>query len=694
MSPMADQDPPQNKPFTGQLPSNGETTFRICGRFGNVNLDDEQDETKAEDSSSTTNNSTDRNQKNAEVMIRHLMEKKRQEEGNVEADLAQYEELWKAIVHEDWKEVKKQLELLGNDGLRSPITAFYETILHILVNSEKALWLVEEIVRKIDADSLGKTDYQHDTALSVAAYVGNTKAAKMMALKNPELLTRFNYSGDSPFHAAARFGHEETIRCLLSVAQTTQMDDQSFFSGDNGATIVQYLISANLYGTALDMLKRYPKLGRDSLKQRKRILKQLAEKPLGFESACKFGLWERLIYKGISVTNEVAIPSIQPENDDSLRINILDKAIENSANDGGELIKSSTNLIICLICPRVERIYKTKLMNEQARQVVKSMCAGVIWTFDNDSDALKLPVLKAASLGILEIVEEILKVYTASTMFYDDNNYNIFQLAVLHRREKVFNLIYKMGLSQKWVASYPCKNKENILHLAGRCIPSRHINGAALQMQWEMQWFKAVERFVHPLLLEERNIEKKTPREVFDDEHKELVKEGEKWMRDTATSCMVVDALIIAMVFAAIIAVPGNNEKGIPNFRHESLFKVFVVADAAALFSSSFSLLLFVRILTSRYAEEDFLKALPKRLLLGLMTLIFSIATMLVASSSALIMLIDAVPGPKVMLRRSTIVPVTIMATLPVVFFIWSQSYLLIDVLLSTYRPTINCYKG
>ncbi|EOY04706.1 Ankyrin repeat family protein, putative [Theobroma cacao] len=163
-------------------------------------------------------------------------------------------------------------------------------------------------------------------------------------------------------------------------------------------------------------------------------------------------------------------------------------------------------------------------------------------------------------------------------------------------------------------------------------------------------------------------------------------------MRDTATSCMVVDALIIAMVFAAIIAVPGNNEKGIPNFRHETLFEVFVIADAAALFSSSASLLLFVRILTSRYAEEDFIKALPKSLLLGLITLIFSIATMLVASSSALIMLIDAVPGPKVMPRKSTVIPVAILVAFPIIFFIWSQSHLLIDVLLSTYCPTILCY--
>ncbi|XVE80943.1 hypothetical protein DITRI_Ditri15bG0022300 [Diplodiscus trichospermus] len=248
---MSDQDLPQNKPFTGQLSSNRETAFRIVGRFGNVNpYVDEPDETTAEESSSSSSGiSTDRNQEiNAEVMIRYLIERKKEEDGNLEPDLAQYKELWKAIFREDWNDVKKQLQLLDKHALTSPITAFYETILHILVNSEEALWLVKEIVEKIDADSLGKTDYQHDTALSIAAYVGNTKAAKMIARKNPGLLERFNYSGDSPFHAAARFGRGETVRCLLSVAQKSQMDDQRFFSGDDGATIVQYLISANLYG--------------------------------------------------------------------------------------------------------------------------------------------------------------------------------------------------------------------------------------------------------------------------------------------------------------------------------------------------------------------------------------------------------------------------------------------------------------
>ncbi|XVF65751.1 hypothetical protein PTKIN_Ptkin09bG0275200 [Pterospermum kingtungense] len=687
---MADEGSQQNNQITGQ-PLNKENSIRLVGRFGIRNADDDE-----LDEAVSLMSLTDKEKNSTEDKIRWLMENKKKEDGIPELELDCYKELWKSINRSDWKEVKKELYRKPS-AFTSQISEFYETVLHILVNFKKALGLVREIVDKVDSDSLGKADYQRDTALSIAAYVGNSEAAEMIAMKNPGLLTRTNISGDSPFHAAARFGQEETFRRLLKVATVTEMNDQSVFSGDNGATIVEYLISSSLYGLALDLLQCYPKLGRETLRQRKKILRKLTENPQGFASGCSFGFWEGLIYKAISVKKEVTVPSVETKNDDSLLLDIVDRNKENPTHgDFRARCKRQAYDIIGLLFPSIKRIHKTKLKNEQALQLVKTLCSGIFWTFPKASYALKRSVLKAATLGIREFVKEILKVYPASRMFSDDDSYNIFQLAVLHRREKVFKLIYKWGLpykrglSQQWVPSYLCKDQENILHLAGKCKPSSDINGAAFQMQLEMQWFKAVEKLAHPVLREERNEKEKTPREVFEKEHKKLVEDAEKWMRDTASSCMVVDALIIAMVFAAIIAVPGNNDKGIPNFRHETPFKVFVIADAAALFSSSFSLLLFVRILTSRYAEEDFLKALPKRLLLGLVTLIFSIATMLVASSSALIMLIDAVPGPKVIVRKSTIIPVTVFSALPVIFFAWSQSNLLIDILRSTYWPPIR----
>ena len=54
-----------------------------------------------------------------------------------------------------------------------------------------------------------------------------------------------------------------------------------------------------------------------------------------------------------------------------------------------------------------------------------------------------------------------------------------------------------------------------------------------------------VESIVHPSLLETTNKDGKTPRELFTESHKGLVDKGEKWMKETATSCTVVGALIV-----------------------------------------------------------------------------------------------------------------------------------------------------
>ncbi|KAF5929921.1 hypothetical protein HYC85_000114 [Camellia sinensis] len=101
-----------------------------------------------------------------------------------------------------------------------------------------------------------------------------------------------------------------------------------------------------------------------------------------------------------------------------------------------------------------------------------------------------------------------------------------------------------------------------------------------------------------------------TPAEMFTDTHKELVKERERWMKDTATSCTIAAALMATVVFAAAITVPGgnNSENGHQIFFKQKPFIIFCISDALALISSIASVLMFLSILTSRYAEEDFLR--------------------------------------------------------------------------------------
>jgi hypothetical protein len=49
---------------------------------------------------------------------------------------------------------------------------------------------------------------------------------------------------------------------------------------------------------------------------------------------------------------------------------------------------------------------------------------------------------------------------------------------------------------------------------------------------------------VQPSLKEMRDKNGRTPRMLFTEEHRGLVKEGEKWMKNTASSCMLLATLL------------------------------------------------------------------------------------------------------------------------------------------------------
>jgi hypothetical protein len=194
---------------------------------------------------------------------------------------------------------------------------------------------------------------------------------------------------------------------------------------------------------------------------------------------------------------------------------------------------------------------------------------------------------------------------------------------------------------------------------------------------------QAVESIVPTQFRENKNKDGKTPQELFTESHKELVKEGEKWMKSTSTSCTVVGALIVTIMFAAAFTVPGGNDqsKGYPIFLKDKLFMLFIISDSISLFSSSTSVLMFLGILTSRYLEEDFLKSLPSKMIIGLSTLFFSIATMMIAFSAALLIMLHEYSW--------IFIPAICLASVPVTLFVWMQFPLLVDMAISTFGPGV-----
>lgn len=193
----------------------------------------------------------------------------------------------------------------------------------------------------------------------------------------------------------------------------------------------------------------------------------------------------------------------------------------------------------------------------------------------------------------------------------------------------------------------------------------------------------------HPLNKEVKNQEGKTAWQVFREEHKALLEEGKNWMKDTSNSCMLVATLIATIAFAAAITVPGGNnqDKGVPIFLPDNTFMVFVVSDALALFSSMASLLMFLAILNARYAEEDFLKALPQRLILGMASLFFAIVTTMVAFGAALSLLL------RERLEWAHI-PIALLACVPIALFAKLQLPLFIQMIISTHGSRIRHHQS
>ena len=123
----------------------------------------------------------------------------------------------------------------------------------------------------------------------------------------------------------------------------------------------------------------------------------------------------------------------------------------------------------------------------QTVEIVRIICKEVIWT--RHIGKLRWALFTAARLGIHEFVNEFIMAYNRTAIMLNKDGRNIFDVAVLHRREKVFNLIHRVNFTTNLFLTEGDPGS-NILHLAAELVPSSEVAGAALQMQRELQWFK------------------------------------------------------------------------------------------------------------------------------------------------------------------------------------------------------------
>ncbi|KAJ8756306.1 hypothetical protein K2173_025118 [Erythroxylum novogranatense] len=319
------------------------------------------------------------------------------------------------------------------------------------------------------------------------------------------------------------------------------------------------------------------------------------------------------------------------------------------------------------------QIYEMKLTHAYALEILRFML-------------VENALTEAIKNGIVEFVVEIIKACPQRMNYSDMFGRNVIMAAIFYRQEKIYSLIYGLDSANNGWTSQIDFFGNNMLHLAGGLSPESqlaNIPGAALQMQRELQWFKEVESLVPPYHKDLVNMEGEKPQQIFDNSHKQLMADGEKWMKECATSSTVVGALIITVMFATIFTVPSGSPlaRDKPISSYQKPYLVFIISDSISLFASSNSVLMFLGILTSRYSQEDFLVSLPTKLIIGLSTLFFSIASMMVSFCATLVIVLDE--------QWHIVIPIVLLASIPVTLFIWLQFPLLVEIFKYTYGPGI-----
>nr|XP_043636745.1 uncharacterized protein LOC122607771 isoform X2 [Erigeron canadensis] len=610
----------------------------------------------------------------------------------------EYIPLHRAIIRGDWD---KAQEFFNNDraALTAKVNTEGDSPLHLAITTCQNIQFVENLLMEINPASLPSlVSYnQGVSVLHCAAIVGNTKAAKMLVEKNPCLLFVVDELGYLPILRAIHNNHKITVLYLLEACKIyidlSQIDGyQNPFEGEHGSWILGGLINLGYHDIAYELINEYSDLA---------IPEDVTDTPLMcivnqrdlYYSATRYNSYQRFVYSHLPTGNNIVdnadnmISDI--ENPETYNTKFVTKCKRSYFNTVIQMIYVNIWKAALLHVPHIKRLEEDKLKHNKGMMILERICEEIAKI--NNVAEIYNHICGAFNIAVLndtpEAVETIVRFFPQA--IYTRNEDQLLSQVVARRRcEMVYNYLEDQvnGSNDLLRIAYD-KTDNNILHLAGLLAPIEKLNvvsGAALQMQKEVQWFKKIEKFVVPSSKEKRNQNGDTPIMVFREEHKQLRKEGEEWMKKTSDSYTITAALIITIVFAAAITIPGGNNgnTGKPIFETKASFIIFAVSDAISLFTSTTSLLLFLSILTARYHEDDFLYKLPKRLIFGLVMLFLSVTSMMVAFSATLYIMFGQ--G-----KEWILIPIAALACLPIATYVILQLPLLVELISSTYGREI-----
>ncbi|CAK9327292.1 unnamed protein product [Citrullus colocynthis] len=615
--------------------------------------------------------------------------------------------LYQAALKGDWKTAKSIFDI-DPLAITKEITDAKDTALHIAA-AAKRISFVEKLVQLYKPSDLEAKNENGNTVLAFAAASGVVRIAEVMVEKNPNLPNLHDANKPTPV--------------LMAVAYKRKDMASFLFSKTNFEALLPYeqielliaTISSDYYDIALEILIKKPELAKERMAENTdSALHVLAKKSSAIGSSNELGFWKRHInnrFKGFY--------------NKALMQTLAHQVVERIWN---YLVKELSKPELSVFIKTPSRLLHdaARVGNAELLIILIRSYPDLLWKVDKDDKSIFHVAVENRQESVFSLIYEIGGLRDFLANYHDrKKNSNMLHLAgmlaapyhlsrvsgaalQMQRELLWFKEVEKIVVSSHLQMKSPSPEdpqveiiKDPIVSLTPRelftkaykqllkdgdewmkCDPgAKIVVSSHLQMRRDpIPELSTMEIIRHP-------VESLTPRELFTKEHKQLLKDGEEWMKNTANSCMLVATLIATVVFAAAFTVPGGNgNQGTPTFRENQAFTVFVISDVVALVLSSTSILTFLSILTSRYAEEDFLMSLPIKLLFGLVTLFLSISCMLVAFSATFFIAYDKT-------RVKIPLAIAVVSIIPAGCFCIFHSKLVVDIFRSAYWSQFSLRK-
>ncbi|XP_011082647.1 uncharacterized protein LOC105165364 [Sesamum indicum] len=598
--------------------------------------------------------------------------------------------LMRNVIQGNWEEVANIYQQ-HPEALLTKINQSEDTALHIAISDGNADIFAELVLRTVIRTSPEALRFQNqlgNTPLHLAASLGNVKICELMASTDSRLIGIRNRNGETPFFLAALNGRMEAFLCLHYLLRSGE--GYEYCRRKNGETILHSAISREYFDLAFQIIHHYGKLVNWVDEQGRTPLHILARKPYAFRSGSDIRGYQKLIYHCIYV-DELRPSSYQvqdirhgenakyPANcqtcvnfslclrgimrmltclrpkrqqaDAELQRSDHEQAQGSSMSQDEGIQLLPANSLGCFHCLQVVSkvmlvilglgsARRIKMFQEKQRhiwsiQIMEKLlekASPQVYTIKGET-----PILVAAKNGIIEMVEKILDLFPVAIYDMNVEKKNIVLLTVENRQPQLYTFLTRRKTMREAIFRQRDAHGNTALHLAAM-LPADTIRpwpvpGAVLQMQWEIKWYEFVRESMPFDFFFRYNNEGQTAEDIFSKSHESLLNEAGKWLSSISQSCSVLASLVATVAFTSSTTVPGGvrSESGIPTLEDKPAFTVFAISSVIALCFSVASLLMFLVIHTSRYQEKDFSKYLPMRLLLGSISLVVSVVSMLVS---------------------------------------------------------------